>query len=125
MENYYNYFIRPWIGSVPPADETKLSALSYRVKIAILDTGFDKHDPYLEACRNRIKDSRSWIGGRNDIEDEAGRGTHSLALLLQVAPRSDIYVARIARSNDPASSHDLSSTDAIVEVSYNVPWLVA
>lgn len=76
-----------------------------RVKIAILDTGVDlAHpdfgkvdpvDPDNRILRDRVKECRSFVGGKDGDRDFSGHGTHSVALLLNLAPKADIYVARV------------------------------
>ncbi len=74
------------------------------VRIAILDTGFDQHDPFLRGAQDRIIETKSWISGDNAVmgssmRDESGRGTHAMALLLRMAPQANIYAAKIARNS--------------------------
>ncbi|ROV88919.1 hypothetical protein VSDG_08918 [Cytospora chrysosperma] len=73
-----------------------------RIKVAILDTGIDIGHPSIKARIERIKDVRTWVndlGGKQDRKtgDSSGHGTHIADLLLDVAPDSDIYIARIAK----------------------------
>lgn len=74
-----------------------------RVKIAILDTGIDlahpdfsKVDPNHEdygTPRDRVK-WKSFVSSDGD-QDHSGHGTHSVALLLRLAPKAKIFVARV------------------------------
>ena len=92
-----------------------------KVRIAILDTGIDGTHP--EFCRksgvDRIMGYRSWVdpvadiseaGGlsasqmRKSCKDVDGHGTHATALLLQVDPLAEIYVARLAKSGCPRAN---------------------
>jgi hypothetical protein len=68
------------------------------VKVAILDTGLDLTHPYILASRDRIKDVKSWLPSNQatDGVDVSGHGTHVTALLLDMAPDCDIYIAQIA-----------------------------
>jgi len=72
------------------------------VRIAILDSGFDPENPLLmtedQGLDLRIKDAKSFVHQTepNDFRDEIGHGTHALGLLLKVATRAEIYIARIA-----------------------------
>ncbi|KAI0102721.1 ankyrin [Nemania sp. FL0031] len=93
-----------------------------RVKVAILDTGFDsKHRDWDNARalrfrnnqpesdsrdvkqRDRIKEFRDFCGsGANqDIDgvDLDGHGTQVTGIILRLAPRADIYVARICEGD--------------------------
>ncbi|KAI0891512.1 hypothetical protein F4806DRAFT_482812, partial [Annulohypoxylon nitens] len=79
---------------------------SSRPKIAILDTGIDESNPKIRGLRmrhlqdyqrhNSIKVVKSFIS--DDGLDRDGHGTLTSYLLLSVAPRADIYVAKIATS---------------------------
>ena len=74
------------------------------VKIAILDTGFDQHDPFLRGAEDRIIKTKSWISGDDAVigssmRDESGRGTHAMALLLRMAPQANVYAAKIAKNS--------------------------
>jgi subtilisin family serine protease len=80
-----------------------------RVKIAILDSGIDLNENSIFVKRNQIK-YQSFLPNEEGIEDLIGHGTHCAALLLRVAPNSDIYVARIT------SSGSLDTTDSIENV---------
>ncbi|PMD49853.1 subtilisin-like protein [Hyaloscypha bicolor E] len=73
-----------------------------RVRIAILDTGIELPGEGSWAYEDRIREQKSWVAdddcdtflqrGDRDLD---GHGTHGAALLLQVAPEADIFVARI------------------------------
>ncbi|KAL8364522.1 hypothetical protein RB595_003685 [Gaeumannomyces hyphopodioides] len=70
-----------------------------RIKVAILDTGLDLTHPTIKNdCRGRIKEWKSWLPGRagTNVCDASGHGTHVAALLLDIAPESDVYIAQIA-----------------------------
>ncbi|MCJ1349077.1 hypothetical protein MMC31_007313, partial [Peltigera leucophlebia] len=76
-----------------------------RVKIAILDTGIDMSEPFISTNRTRIT-PQSFLSDETSIEDVHGHGTHATALLLRVAEHADLYVARIAKTEnslDPKS----------------------
>ncbi|KAE8448458.1 hypothetical protein EG329_009523 [Mollisiaceae sp. DMI_Dod_QoI] len=97
-----------------------------RIRIAILDTGYDEtasffhHRPH----RIRIKGYRSWLDKDPSAQDKSlpapqdcsGHGTHATALLLSIADRADIYVARIANSSEELSSATLNIAQAIEHV---------
>lgn len=74
-----------------------------RVKIAIIGTGIDMNHAVLQKARDQVKQTKSWVGNKGD-EDSWGFGTHTAALILRIAPASELYIARIAR--DPASKID-------------------
>lgn len=76
----------------------KASATTPRIKVAILDTGVDVAHPTIQACDDRIKAVKSWLppDRGTDEGDVSGHGTHVTALLLDIAPDCDVYVAQIA-----------------------------
>jgi subtilisin family serine protease len=78
-----------------------------KVRIAVLDTGVEKSlrrktSEFIRQRGKQIKDGRSFVVNdkgeqipwNNDVN---GHGTHVTGLLLRVAPRAEIYVARILR----------------------------
>ncbi len=76
-----------------------------RVKIAILDTGVDLNHPFIKAAQMRIRKEYSrrdspirLVKDFTDLgeADKDGHGTLTTTLLLRVAPRADIYVAKVA-----------------------------
>lgn len=71
------------------------------VKIAILDSGIDLPQSDLEAYDDRIIDVRTWLDGKvgkrdRSCGDDVGHGTHTAALVLDAAPDSHVYIAKIA-----------------------------
>ena len=84
-----------------------------KVKVAILDTGIDHEHPTIEGLKTRVAfdecDScyKCFVIGesaekpvKEATQDRHGHGTHIAALLARVAPRSLIYIAKIAESID-------------------------
>ncbi|KAL1857089.1 hypothetical protein Daus18300_010432 [Diaporthe australafricana] len=79
-------------------------------KIAVLDTGLDLEHPdfiYNPERRQRIKDQKNFTRNKREaaysnqgpFDDESGHGTHIAGLLLDMAPDSDLYIAKIAENN--------------------------
>ncbi|KAH7324147.1 peptidase S8/S53 domain-containing protein [Stachybotrys elegans] len=87
------------------------------VKIAILDTGIDLEHPDFSKPperrskdgkkaaqqiqeipqRDRIKAWKSFTGGpEDDVTDSDGHGTHIAGLILTIAPRAELYIARVS-----------------------------
>jgi len=64
-----------------------------------LDSGIDVTENYMFMNRSRIK-YRSFLNDEEGMEDLIGHGTHTAALLLKVAPNSDIFVARVTASGN-------------------------
>lgn len=73
---------------------------SQRVRIAVLDTGYDDNAPFffLPDVEGRLKGWKDWVDGSDHPKDLHGHGTHLVSLVLKCAPEADIYVARIAES---------------------------
>lgn len=76
-----------------------------RVKIAILDTGVDLGHPYFHDTpkdhpqihpKDRVRECKSFVHGASGDHDNVGHGTHCTALLLELAPNADVYVARVS-----------------------------
>ncbi|KAI6091062.1 hypothetical protein F4821DRAFT_211082 [Hypoxylon rubiginosum] len=89
-----------------------------RVKIAVLDTGIDLEHEDFRAARatsfiggrpksapgedpqtDRIKEKRNFCGDEDCVQDYDGHGTQVAGIILRLAPRADIYVARICDGN--------------------------
>ncbi|KAL6822099.1 hypothetical protein J3E69DRAFT_382661 [Trichoderma sp. SZMC 28015] len=76
------------------------------IKIAVLDTGYDCESAFFHP-RIRQRHLKGWkdlVASSKDPLDENGHGTHTVSLIMKVAPLADIYVARVAK--DPASLGD-------------------
>ncbi|KAI1299920.1 hypothetical protein F5Y03DRAFT_243836 [Xylaria venustula] len=102
-------------------ETTKYKAGDEIVKIAILDTGIDlKHEDFnfpraeaissdgqpihadhepLQKERMNIKNSKSFIGEADDLQDVDGHGTQVASIILRLAPRAEILVGRICQGN--------------------------
>lgn len=86
-----------------------------RVKVAILDTGYDPDNPVSKLWIPRNKKYRDFTT-TNLIAppcDECGHGTHGLALVHRCACHTDFYIARVGRK-----IHELNER-AVVEVGYH------
>ncbi|KAF4946043.1 hypothetical protein FGADI_11480 [Fusarium gaditjirri] len=79
-----------------------------RVRIAILDTGYDADAVFFHpnARRNRLVKWKDWVGDAKEPTDCNGHGTHLVSLIMKIAPEADIYVARVAK--DPMGLNDAS-----------------
>ena len=85
-------------------------------KVAILDTGIDRSRINEPEHLHRIKGARSFVdaAGPEDVDDEApdSHGSHIAGLILEHAPWSHVYVARVARDDktlDPVCFAEASS----------------
>ncbi|KAM7202539.1 Peptidase S8/S53 domain containing protein [Rhypophila sp. PSN 637] len=92
-----------------------------RSKIAILDTGIDWGHP---AFRELVDAGRiipkSFIEGLPADQDSSGHGTHAAHVLLQVAPNSKLFIARVIEDGSQAEFD--RNISAIVEA---IKWAVS
>lgn len=67
------------------------------IKVAVLDTGVDKVEVHFRAVRGQrgtsLKDVKSFVGG--DSHDVYGHGTGVAALIVEMAPHVDLYIAKV------------------------------
>ncbi|CAH0003255.1 unnamed protein product [Clonostachys byssicola] len=78
-------FIDPFLKH-PPANP---------VKIAVLDSGVD--DIHMSLDTGQIKLKRNWTTtNKKDVADNIGHGTFTASLLIDYAPDSDLFIAKIA-----------------------------
>ncbi|KAF2121628.1 hypothetical protein BDV96DRAFT_641014 [Lophiotrema nucula] len=68
------------------------------VKIAVLDTGVDMTHAYLRSQSERIEAESFLEDG--DPRDEDGHGTNVVALVLRVARNANVFVAKVANTQD-------------------------
>jgi len=90
-----------------------------KVKIAVLDTGIDTKHPFIKGAisAGRIaKTYRSFVTGDSSIEDSAGHGTHVTSLILDVAPNSEVHVARIAQEMEIPYTHCIADVRPVVRI---------
>lgn len=66
------------------------------VKIAVMDTGLDMSH---EIFKDRVKRKFNMINRNYDISDEYGHGTMVAGLILDVAPKSELYVTKVLDKN--------------------------
>lgn len=70
-----------------------------RVRVAIIDTGINESHPLLKEFReNGQIRCKSWIPDHPADKDEDGHGTHVAHSFLKVAPKAEIYVAKVFRT---------------------------
>ncbi|GAP88690.1 putative peptidase S8 subtilisin kexin sedolisin [Rosellinia necatrix] len=85
-----------------------------RLRIAVLDTGIDEGDKWLDEALSEVIESREnqgfrgsretnpikkyWPGEDDAVRDEVGHGTWLAYLLLKYAPDADLYIAKVSKS---------------------------
>lgn len=76
-----------------------ISQSAKRVKIAVLDTGLDPEAVFfsLEERRAHYKGYKDFTQTASYAEDTNGHGTHTLSVIMKVAPMADVYMGRIAK----------------------------
>ena len=89
------------------------------IKIAVLDTGVDLTHPFIKSAKkyNRIKLMENFVEGVKNTDDLHGHGTHIAALLLEVAPGTQLYIAKVAEGGKIPANHkiaDVSGTSHTV-----------
>ena len=94
-----NRHVDPFNHTVQPAIGRHGSSTSKPVRIAILDSGFDRANWHIRNDVQRIQGFRSFVSGTDplDLQDKIGHGTHVLGLLLKFATCAEVYVARVAK----------------------------
>jgi hypothetical protein len=71
-----------------------------RIRIAILDTGFDDQSSRFSLPQVRDRICKCWPSFEEAGKDLDGHGTHLIGLITMLAPHVDIYIARIAKSSE-------------------------
>ncbi|KAK5652012.1 hypothetical protein OQA88_10915 [Cercophora sp. LCS_1] len=97
-----------------------------RIKVAVLDTGFDKEEEGTRGIIDKIehdrgKKGRNWNDGPiklvksfvddGDGRDTCGHGTRVAQLILRLAPQADLYIAKISRGfndEDEAAARNIA-----------------
>jgi hypothetical protein len=85
-----------------------------RLKIAVLDTGIDEGDKWLDEALSKVGELREnqgfsgsletypikgyWPDKDDAVQDECGHGTWLAYLLLKYAPDADLYIAKVSKN---------------------------
>lgn len=80
----------------------KLPAESKRIRVAILDTGYNPKAPLLaDGARSRCFNGwKDFVSGSDVPVDAFGHGTFMATLIVESAPISEVYVARVAENTN-------------------------
>lgn len=94
------------------------------VKITILDTGIDLDHPNFsqrgkrrskvtakqlseKMQRERIIGSKNFTRGpEDDVTDDVGHGTHIAVLIMAIAPRAELYIAKVSSTQNSRSKEE-------------------
>ncbi|KAJ5387336.1 hypothetical protein N7509_009877 [Penicillium cosmopolitanum] len=83
-----------------------------RIKVAIIDTGFDINHPRLNG-ENRIKEYKSFNGGDVTV-DTSGHGTHIAGILLELTSNVDLYIEKFVNSRICGEEENITIRERIV-----------
>ena len=98
-----------WMATLADSPVAKQIMKSYRddrnlkrVRIAILDTGYDAESLFFQARARALRISmwKDLVGGQSEAIDSDGHGTHVLSLGMKIAPGADVCVVRVASSTE-------------------------
>lgn len=84
-----------------------------------MDTGYDRETIFFDNVdrKSRIKGWKDLVDNlSDDTRDQDGHGTHSLSLVMKVAPAADLYVARVARDEKDLKKDLQSASDNVAKV---------
>lgn len=76
-----------------------------RVKVAILDTGFNRQSSLFKEARRRLLpqaeiDFKDYVGTSRRPVDKTGHGTRVMSLLMEVIQNVDVWMARVFETNE-------------------------
>jgi hypothetical protein len=82
-------------------DQPWTSKLPKRVKVAILDTGYDRGDSLFKEARESLSETngniywKDFVGSSEKPIDQFGHGTRVAFMLLQITKHVDLWIARV------------------------------
>jgi hypothetical protein len=89
-----------WVKALGEFSESTATLKVVPVRIAVLDTGCSLEAPILDQQGQEhrlMKNWKDWVHETTIPQDEHGHGTRIVSLLLRIAPKAEIHVARVAR----------------------------
>jgi len=97
------------------AADCRVTVPHRRVRIAILDTGYDPDAVFFQppSRRSRLVQWKDWVDDARQPEDCHGHGTHLVSLIMQMAPEADICVARVSKDQKGLAR----ASESVAEVS--------
>lgn len=90
-----------------------------KVRIAILDTGIDLHHPCIKG-KISVKNCWDFVGNSPEIRDDIGHGTHTAHLLVQTAPRAEIFCGRVWENRNEGKA----TSKLVADVRYSLSIIV-
>ncbi|UQC76374.1 uncharacterized protein CLUP02_17887 [Colletotrichum lupini] len=94
--------------------DKKQGTKSSRIKLAILDTGYDTNAPTFDIpSRSKNITWHDFVSNSIHPVDTDGHGTHLLTLLLKLEVQADIFVARITENSQSLKTAEINVAQAI------------
>lgn len=90
-------------------DQINFKTNQERIKVAVLDTGIDSNCTHALSRENdTVKEQMDFTtdGHSNSAMDTDGHGTQVAGLVLDIAPQTDLYIARICRGMDQGDTEN-------------------
>lgn len=80
-----------------------MTTSSRKIRIAVLDTGYDPTNMFFRHPSQRDRLAGRWndfVAVSGPPVDDSGHGSKVLSIIMQLAPDADVYVGRITSSLD-------------------------
>jgi hypothetical protein len=100
MNNFLDQYIKN-----QSYDNTLPEPRSKKVRIAVIDSGISNLDTLIKRARSKqIRRCRNFSSLQHDdvddVDDKLGHGTMVARLLLQVAPKAELFIAKVSRAGE-------------------------